>query len=373
MRVAQEVVRAGQQHRDGPRLGHRRDAGLVQMLQVIGGQGAIAGRQRGAAEIAQLFGMQLDRQAMPVRGLEHALGLRRREADALAERIDRIDQSFLRQCRQHGVADQRDVVVGAIGVFGRQGMRAEEGRVHGHAIRLPEPPRDAQLLALGGEVQAVARFDLDRGDALGQQRLEPRRGLREQRVFVGGAGGPHGRHDAAAGACDFLVAGAGEPHRELVGTLAAIDQMRVAVDQAGRDPRAVGIVVRQAAVSLGKRGVRAEPSDATLLDNQRGIADGVGRIGIRQQMAAMPDAVGGRRVGHAGVDGEFFSGLRHDWVSLSEDGCVDCSLTTRQRAPSCSGSQRKALPGGSNKPLPAASRSASALRVSSLRQRPAST
>ena len=83
-----------------------------------------------------------------LRGLEHALGLRQRERDALAEHVDRVDQSFGRQRRQHLVADEVDVVVAAPGVFGRQRVRAEEGRAHGDAMRVAEPARDAQLLAL---------------------------------------------------------------------------------------------------------------------------------------------------------------------------------------------------------------------------------
>ena len=47
--------------------------------------------------------------------------------------------------------------------------------------------------------------------------------------------------DAAAGARDLLVARAGQPHLELVGAVAAIDQVGVAVDQARRDPAAVAV------------------------------------------------------------------------------------------------------------------------------------
>jgi hypothetical protein len=47
--VSERVEGAGQQHRDHARLGHRRDARLVGMFEMIGGQRAELGRQRRAA------------------------------------------------------------------------------------------------------------------------------------------------------------------------------------------------------------------------------------------------------------------------------------------------------------------------------------
>ncbi len=59
--------------------------------------------------------MQLDGQAQPLGGLQHALGLRQREADAFAERVHRVHQPFVGQRGQHVVADLGDVVAGAAG------------------------------------------------------------------------------------------------------------------------------------------------------------------------------------------------------------------------------------------------------------------
>ena len=151
LRLAQEVERAGQQHRDG--AGARpspRTPSSPQVLEVIAATARrYARRERGAALVGQLLGVQLDRQAERARGVEHALGLRRREADALAERVDRIDQAFARQRRQHASQTSVDVVVGAAGEFGRQRMRAEEGRAH-RRRRSSRPRRRAtrSMLAL---------------------------------------------------------------------------------------------------------------------------------------------------------------------------------------------------------------------------------
>ena len=102
----------------------------------------MARSQRGASHVGQLFRMQLDRQAQRARRVEDALGLRRRERDALAERIDRVDESFLRQRGQHVVADAVDIGVAASRVLGRQRVRAEKRRAHDDAVRLGEPARD---------------------------------------------------------------------------------------------------------------------------------------------------------------------------------------------------------------------------------------
>jgi hypothetical protein len=62
------------------------------MFKVVGRQALVARRQFRAALVGQLLRMQLDRQAVRLRGLEHALRLFRRKADALAEYIHRIGQ-----------------------------------------------------------------------------------------------------------------------------------------------------------------------------------------------------------------------------------------------------------------------------------------
>ena len=67
---------------------------------MIAAEGPVAGGKRGAALIAELFGMQLDRQAERPRGGEDAPRLRRREGNGLAEGVDGIDQALGMQHRQ---------------------------------------------------------------------------------------------------------------------------------------------------------------------------------------------------------------------------------------------------------------------------------
>src|SRR5258705_7115169 len=118
-------------------------------------------------------------------------------------------------------------------------MRAEEAGDDLDRSVLPEPARSAQHARLGHKIEAVARLDLDRGDALGDETIEARQAGVHEFVLGGGPRRLDGRDDAAAGARDLLVGGAGEPQLELVRAVAGIDQMGMAIDQPGRDPTAV--------------------------------------------------------------------------------------------------------------------------------------
>ena len=129
-----------------------------------------------------------------------------------------------------------DVVALAIAEFGRQRVRAEKRRAHADAELAADPPGHAQHLQFAVEIEAVARLDLDRGHAIGEQRCGPRQRRGEQGIVVERARRVDGRGDAAAGAGDLFVAGAVQAHVEFVGAVAAEDEMGMAVDQARRDP-----------------------------------------------------------------------------------------------------------------------------------------
>ena len=105
------------------------------------------------------------------------------------------------------------------------------------------PSRRAALqrFRLVFEVEPVAGLDLDRGDAFGDQRVEARQRLRDEIVLARRPQRLDRRDDAAAGLRHLLIGRAGQPHLEFVGAVAGMDQMRVAVDQAGRDPAAFAV------------------------------------------------------------------------------------------------------------------------------------
>ena len=304
VRVAQRVVGAGQQHGHGAGGLHGGDAVLRQVLDVVARQRTVARGQGRAAHVRELLGMQFDGDAELLRSLKHLLRFGQREGNAFAEHVHRIDQAFGRERGQHLVADQVGVVLAAAGVFGRQRMRAEEGGAHRDAEGCAQAAGHAQLLALVLQRQAVAGLDLDGADAFVEQGLQA--GSCEGKEFVLGrlARGLDGRHDAAAGLGHFFVRGARQPHGEFVGPLAAIDEVGVAVHQAGRGQGAAGIVAGEVCVGGGQRGGGAYPAHRASLHHHAGRRSGRQRciehseFGHRAQV--VPDAVGagGWKLGH---------------------------------------------------------------------------
>ena len=143
------------------------DAVDVEVLEVVGRQGAEQGRQRRAVEVGALFGMELDGQAGRLRRAEHPPHLRRRESHAFAERIDGVRQSRRRHRGDHGPADKVDIAIGVARELRRHGVGAQEGRPDRHRTVFRQAARGAQLLEFRLQIEAVAGLDLDRGDAFG--------------------------------------------------------------------------------------------------------------------------------------------------------------------------------------------------------------
>lgn len=76
---------------------------------MVGRQRAVPRGERRAAEIGELFGMELDRQAECVGGVEDLADLGGREGDALAEAVDRVDEPLRRGGGEGRQADLREV------------------------------------------------------------------------------------------------------------------------------------------------------------------------------------------------------------------------------------------------------------------------
>ena len=132
--------------------------------------------------------------------------------------------------------------------------------------------RGAKLADFGGGFQPVAGFDLDGRDAFRQQRIEARQGCSHQRFFVASrVAVTVDRMPPPPG--DLLVAGAFQPHLELGGAVAGIDQMGVAVDQPRRDPAALAVDASAASWPLSI-GVRADKGDPPATTTDRAVPDG---------------------------------------------------------------------------------------------------
>ena len=90
--------------------------------------------------------------------------------------------------------------------------------------------------------QTVAGLDLQRSHSLGQQRFDSRQAGRQQVILTRRTRCAHGGKDAATALRDVCVGGAVKPGLEFFAAIARIDDVRVAIDQAGRDPAAGTIV-----------------------------------------------------------------------------------------------------------------------------------
>ncbi len=241
LRLAQEVVRARQQHGDRAGLRHRANPVVADVFEMIAGQRVVSRGKRRAAHVGQLLGMELHRQPERARLVEHAPGLLDREADALAEHVDRVDQMLDVEAGEP-FAHRVDVLIVASLEFRRKRVRGQVRRPDGDRPLAREPPRDAQALRFVAFRESVAGLDLDRGDALGLQRDQAVEREQEETLAAGRARRRDRGPDAAAGLGDRFVARALKAELEFARALAGINQMRVAIDESRRNDRTAKVV-----------------------------------------------------------------------------------------------------------------------------------
>ena len=174
LRLAQEVERAGQQHRDGAGARHRAHAGLVDVLEVVGRQRAeLAPRARrrrwfDSCSACSLTGRPCARAASNTRRV--CAGVKRDRSRRTRRPRRRGQRARPRAgCRSH---DLVDVGVGAAGELGRQRVR---GRAAWCARRpgscSPSARATRSIFSSVSSDQAVAGLDLDRGHAVAHQRV----------------------------------------------------------------------------------------------------------------------------------------------------------------------------------------------------------
>ncbi len=239
--LANEIERTRQHDGDGAGPGHRRHPVLIGIFEMIGRERAEPRRERGAMQVRQLIGMQANRKAEGLGLCKYLRSLFHREGDALAERIDRVRKAGGGDRRQHLIADRIDIAGLVSCHLGGNGVGAKECGSNRDRALAGKTAGGLQLAALGIEFEAVAGLDLDGGDALRDQGIEPRQRCRHKLVGADLSRRLHRGNDAAAGARDFFVTCARQTLLELVGAIAAVNQMGMTIDQAGRDPAAGAI------------------------------------------------------------------------------------------------------------------------------------
>ena len=165
---------------------------------------------------------------------------------------------------------------------------------------LGEPARDAERFALGGKFEPVAGFHFDGPDALGDQRIEPPQRRSHELLFGRGPRRADGRQDSAALAGDLLISCAREPELEFVRPIAPVDEVRMAIDQGGRDPSAFAIDgARAQAPRGGKLALRTGESNSPLARGYRAgfyDANAWPPVSERRKSRVEPDRLGSVRV-----------------------------------------------------------------------------
>jgi hypothetical protein len=217
----------------------------------------------------------------------------RRERQRFAKCVDGIGKTFGGNRRHHDIADRIDVAWSVVRHLRRHDMRIETTGAYRDAAFAAEPTVGAKLATLGLQVQTVAGFDFDGGDAFADQRVEARQGEHRKFVLARLARGPDRRHDAAAGARDLRIIDTGEALLELVRPVAAVDEMGVTIDQARRDPASLAIDPLGAVPAGRQIGIRAGEGNAPVPRGNRAprhdVETGVVRP-HRDETRVVPDA-----------------------------------------------------------------------------------
>ena len=269
---AQYMERTGQQHRNRAMRGHRPHTVIAGVFDMVGGQAIELCHQRSTAQIAELVGVQLHRNAQCTRYVEYTPGLCRRKPDALAKRIHRVHQACgmqLRQPRDYRV----DIAIRVVCKLWWQRVCGQICGAHTHAHGFTQAACHPQHFALVGQIQSVTRFDLQGGDAIAQQRACPRQRLLQQIFFAGRTYSSHAGCNAATGACDVLVACAVQTHIKFTHTVAGKHQVGMAVDQARSQQLARKVFGAHGARSGRQIGHPAHPRDAAIGAGQCAILD----------------------------------------------------------------------------------------------------
>ncbi len=226
-----------------------------------------------------------------------------------------------RDARQLLLDHALDVRLGAVGQqaeLGRDGVCAEERRHDVDRSFLAELPGDLDQPQLSREVKAVAGLRLDGGNAAGEHLVEPAAPVPGEVVGVSGARHRDGREDPTAGGEDLEVAGPALAEHQLLFARAREQQVRVGVDEPGRDDAAVRVQSREPGqcVAAGlqpplDRRPRPNADDASLparhdrgigrtrTANRRRVEDGGVGLGV-----ASPQPPGERRDLRGAVDQE---------------------------------------------------------------------
>ncbi len=251
------------------------DAPLRHRGEVVGAERAELDGELGSTHPLELVGVEFERHAVPPGGQQNLARLGDGEHPGLAEHVTTPGETFPRDRGQHLITQQPHVLRAARAMLGRHLMSAEERRYEIEPLLRRQRAHDAQLLALGLEIQAVARLHLDGRAAVGAQREQPGPGELPQIGFAAATGVADRLQDPAAGGGNRLVVLAQRPALVIVEPWHAEHGVGVTIDES-RQEDALDFFDHGVPAPLGRAAqfpVRADGGDAAALDSHRGIAE----------------------------------------------------------------------------------------------------
>ena len=200
--------------------------------------------------------------------------------------------------RQHRVADEIGVALRIVFVFGRDGVRAEEGDGEIERGLVVEGEQGFEETQLGGGLQTVTGFGFGGGGAVDEHAQETRATLRDERLHAGGAGLLDRGKDAAARRENIEIGHARHLQLEFVGAVARPNEMRVRIDKAGHEHAAARIEGRFVGIGGFEFSRGADRDDRFIADNDRAVFDDAERA---EGVSALGTAFEGEKLG-GGVD-----------------------------------------------------------------------
>ncbi|MCY1301643.1 hypothetical protein D9M70_512670 [compost metagenome] len=209
------------------------------------------------------------------------------------------------RCIEAGQHDIGDVVaVAALVVCGRR-MRGEVAGDDADRAERFQLAGGAQHVELSRHIEPVTGLDFDRRNTFGKKRVEPWQSAFHELVDAQRIGRFHRGNDATAGPCDLFIGGAFEPHLELAGAVAAVHEMRMAIDEGRRQDAAFAVNRFEAACEVGRQiAIGTRKSDPPIDDSNGRILDkpkSFGGFAQRHKARVAPNAgclLAGRDIVH---------------------------------------------------------------------------
>lgn len=157
-------------------------------------------------------------------------------------------------------------------------MGAEKGAHDFERLKTLQFTKGDEDFAFAGPVEAVAGFGFERGGPVPGELRQMRKSAGVERSGRGGAKFADAIDDAAAGAGDLFVGGAGDALLVFCGARAGVNEVGVRIDEAGKDDAAMKVELAGATRFRQSfdAAARADGSDAAFANEERAVVKDAG-------------------------------------------------------------------------------------------------